>query len=777
MCRIKLYCSVAALALLTSAAAGGARAQTRPAGAPGSTLEEVVVTARRQEENQQTTPVSVTAVSARELTARGVENVADVATFTPNMAVSPAIATKNSARITVRGQVQNDALITTDPSVGVYIDDVYYARAYSALTDLLDIGQVEVLKGPQGTLYGRNTTGGAIKITTRKPSLSEGSSGYLTGGVGNFSSYNLEGAVTIPIIKDKLAIRYAAAHREHDGFTKSYLVKELGPFTSTAQAIGAVLSGQRASLTPVGTISTDDLNTWSQRLTVLFEPTSDLRFTLQGSTFRAKDNGSLAVNHYGDIANFNLPGFLATGALPTPIDFFTTSPQRQADFYSALTFSRPFSSTSNASANLTTDYDITPNLRTKLILGYSDSKNHSATNAAGIVSNTFALVEFAPDLTQWQHQFTAEWQLAGHALDNKLNWIGGLYYFRENGGENAPPTTRTLGNSLSPVSFIGNAENKSKSVFGNAVYQWTERLGTSVGLRYTEDEKSLEAFNRFATGICVYPPGPGVITSTGPNGPCSLTTHDKFSNTSWEVSVDYKFTDAIYGYAKANTGYRSGGQQLRAVNGATAGAFRPEKVKNYEGGVKSEFLDRRLRVNLAYFHTDYRDIQQSVIIAPPVAPTTTTQIVNQGKAQVDGVELESIARLTNHLTLNGAVGYTDFNFKDKRIQQTYTPKWKAALSAVYDTPTSIGDLNVRVDYSYTDPQFGGQARTVYSKLPNFSLLNARGSLTLPNNVELAIWGKNLTKAKYYTAGVASADIFGVMLGAPRTYGVEASYRF
>jgi len=777
MCRYKLNTSVAALALLVAATAteASAQAQAQPPGA--STLEEVVVTARRQEENQQTTPVSVTAVPAQELAARGVENVADVAIFTPNMAVSPAIATKNSARITVRGQVQNDALITTDPSVGVYIDDVYFARAYSALTDLLDVGQVEVLKGPQGTLYGRNTTGGAIKITTRKPSLSEGFTGYLTGGVGNYSAYNLEGAVTIPIIKDKLAVRYAAAHREHDGYSKSYLVNELGPFATTGQAIGAVLGGQRASLTPTRTISTDDLNTWSQRLTVLFEPTSELRFTLQGSTFRAKDNGSLAVNHYGDIGNFNLPAFLATGALPTPIDFFTTSPRRQGDFYSALTYAVPFSSTSNSSVNLTTDYDITPNLRTKLILAYSDSKNHSRTNAAGIVSNTFALVEFAPDLKQWQHQFTAEWQLAGSALDNKLNWIGGLYYFKENGGEFSPATTRTLGSAASAVGFIGDADNKSKSAFGNVVYQWTERLGASFGIRYTEDEKTLVGKNRFLTGVCVYPAGPGIVTSTTPNGPCALERTDKFSNTSWEVSIDYKFTDAIYGYAKANTGYRSGGQQLRAVNGATAGAFRPEKVKNYEGGLKSEFLDRRLRVNLAYFHTDYRDIQQSLVISPPVAPTTTTQIVNQGKAKVDGIELESVARITDQFTLSGALGYTDFSFANKAIQQTYTPKWKAALSAVYHTPTSIGDLSIRTDYSYTDPQFAGQSRVVYSKLENFSLLNARAALTLPSNVELAIWGKNLTKEKYYTAGVASADIFGVMLGSPRTYGVEATYRF
>ena len=716
----------------------------------GNHVDEIIVTARRRDENLQVTPVSVTALSATELVARHDSDINDIAQSVPNLAISPAVATKNGARITLRGQVQNDALMTLDPSVGVYVNDVYFARAYSVLNDLLDVQQVEVLKGPQGTLYGRNTTGGAIKIETQAPALAGGFSGFVNGGVGNFNSRDVTGAVTIPLIENKLAIRYAAGHHEHDGYTKSYVVTEPG-------------------LAPVQTVDSDNLDTDNQRLTLLFKPNDSLSFELVGSMYRADDNGSLVANIGGDIENITAP--------PPAFAFgFTTSPQRKADFYSALTPVAPFSNARNSTVTLNTRYDINPNFYTKLILGYVNARNHSRTNAAGVVTGSVALVEFSPDLTQRQHQFSAEWQLGGSAADDKLNWIGGLYYFKENGIESAPATTRVFG-AVSAVAFVGTLENSSKSIYADASYKWTDRFSTSAGLRYTSDDKALLGMNRRQTGVCVYTPGVGVTTSVVPGGPCLLDRSNTFDYTTWEVEADYRFSDDMFGYAKAGNGYRSGGQQLRSVDAVSAIPFTPEQVRNYEAGLKSEFFDRQIRLNIALFHTDYSNIQQSIIDSPPAFPTTTTQVVNQGKATVDGLEAEAVARVTPHFTLSGALGYTDFQFETAGLQQVYTPKNKASVSAVYTVPLSLGDLVGRLDYDYQSKFAVSPSKTVNSNLGGRSLLNARLSLDLKSGVELAIWGKNLTEEEYFTNGIVSANLFPGAVGAPRTFGVEATYRF
>src|ERR1700761_1042603 len=300
---------------LPEAAAADAATADAAAGADGSALEEITVTARRRTENLQTTPISATSLTPQDLEANKDLNITDVARPTPNLFTGPAIATKNTALISMRGQVQNDALATLDPSVGVYVDDVYMARAYSVLNDLLDVSRVEVLEGPQGTLYGRNTTGGAIKVETVKPDLSGPVNGFITASAGNYHAFDGSGAISLPIVSDVLAVRYAAAYHWHDGYTHSYLVDQ-------------------PDLTPVARYDSDDLNAVSQRLTFVFQPMENLRMELVGATYHANDNGNLAVNLTGDVENLVAP----------PPDFafaFSKSPQRQNDFYSALTFERP----------------------------------------------------------------------------------------------------------------------------------------------------------------------------------------------------------------------------------------------------------------------------------------------------------------------------------------------------------------------------------------------------------------------------------------------------
>jgi iron complex outermembrane receptor protein len=713
-------------------------------------LEEIIVTARRRTENLQTTPVSVTALTQQDLEAQKALNISDVARTTPNLLTVPAAATKNTALLSIRGQVQNDALATLDPSVGVYVDDVYMARAYSVLNDLLDVARVEVLEGPQGTLYGRNTTGGAIKVETVKPDPSGPISGFITGSAGNYRSFDGSGAISIPMINDVLAVRYAAAYHWHDGYTHSYLVDE-------------------PDLTPVARYDSDDLNSVSQRLTLVFMPIDGLRMELVGSNYHANDNGSLAVNTTGDVENLVAP--------PPNFAFaFSNSPQRQNDFYSALTFKRPYSFASNSTATLNVRYDIAPNIWTKLIAGYVNADNHSADNASGVVTGSVALVEFDPILNQSQHQVSGEWQLGGDAFDKKLSWITGLYYFKEQAAENSPATTRVFGR-VNAVAFIGDVNNNSKSAFGDLTYKLTDRLSATGGVRYTRDSKGLVGMNTDQNDVCIYPAGPGITTSTTPGGTCLLDRTDTFSYTSWEAGMDYQFTDTLYGYVKAGDGFRSGGEQLRAVNAASAAPFQPEKVMNYEGGFKSELLEHRARLNLTYFHTNYTQIQESIILSPPLYPTTTTQIINSGDAKVDGFEAQAELRPINQLTLSAGAGYTNFKFNDPTVQQVYAPKFTGSADAAYTAPVGIGTATMRVGYTFRGKYVVSQDRTVDSELPSSGLLNARLSLDLNAGLSLALYGKNLTDKEYFTNGIHSANLLPAMLGAPRTYGAEVTYRF
>jgi iron complex outermembrane receptor protein len=218
---------------------------------------EIIVTATRRSESLQTVPVSVSAVTAQSVAQRGITNVQSLAVSIPNLSVRPAPATKSAAMLTIRGQVQRDNLITLDPSVGVYVDDIYLSRAYSALNELLDPERVEVLRGPQGTLFGRNTIGGAIRVITAKPDTSAGLTGFGYAGIGNYGMLEMGAAVTVPIVQDRLAIRYAGNIRKRNGYTSSYLVSE--PYTGDNSIIRK--------------IDTDDEQITSHRLSVRWQPT------------------------------------------------------------------------------------------------------------------------------------------------------------------------------------------------------------------------------------------------------------------------------------------------------------------------------------------------------------------------------------------------------------------------------------------------------------------------------------------------------------------------
>jgi iron complex outermembrane recepter protein len=718
-------------------------------------LAEIIVTATRRAETLKTVPISVTAFSAASIAARGITNVENLASSVPNLTVGPAAASQNAAIIDIRGQVQRDPIETLDPTVGVYVDDVYLARAYSALNELLDVDRVEVLRGPQGTLFGRNTIGGAISVISRKPKVDEGLTGTVFVGVGDYNLREIGGAVTIPIVNDRLAIRYAGNLRTHDGYTNSYLVTE--PYAGPSSVLRK--------------IDTNDQDLTSQRISVAWHPTDTTKIDANYYYFSDHSNGPLFSHVYGDIVRTSLTTLVTTAS---------NSPQRAADFYSALTNVAPFSRTRSQIASMTLQQEITNDITFKAIGSYSKSKNHTFNNGDGLVTDSIALLTSEPELISEQSQYTGELQLSGSSFDHFLDWIGGVYYFTESAFEGGHGNAKIFGSDAGAVQYTGTADNKSKSAYLSLTAHPTSRLAIRAGARYTEDTKGIDGHNRNdPTQICLYTPGPGIITSTTSGGLCSLQRTDKFGYWIYDVGLDYKITNDIFVYAKTGDGYRSGGEQLRAVNTASSVPFSPDKVINYEGGVKATWFDR-LTTNAAVFHVDYSDVQQTSLIGPPNAPIFTSFTVNQGRAKVDGFEIEGSLQLFKGFRLDAAVGHAHFKFEKPGQTQIFAPEWKYSISGSYAQGIGSATLTTSVNfdktssYAVTDIQTGSPND---APVDGPRLLGARIALLLKGGLEFSLWGRNLTGNHYYSNAYEALNIVPGTVGDPRTYGATARYSF
>lgn len=801
MSRNELLLSAAISLALTSSIATSAAAQEA---AVGSVLEGVVVTAERRDSNQQITPVATTVLNQATIEARGIRELQGLAKATPNVQIRTATGNRDAAVMSIRGHIETQNLITTDTAVGVYLDDVYMARMYGLLADMLDVGAVEVDRGPQGVLFGRNTNGGAIRLTSNKPKLSE-FGGYVRASYGNFTDVNITGAVNIPIIKDELAIRYAVLHHEHRGYTTAW-------FSPNG------LGDPRVNPLMLRPVKQDDLDNWAHRLSLNYAPNDRFSVWLTADKYKNDTAGQLFYNVFGDL---NVGAEVANGAN------LVVSPQHLADFRSGLTNSLGFTHVKTDGLHGEVRYDITDNVSSKLILGY----RHAKTFTREMVNGTYgtlgapgsgAITIDASQNDNADKQYTAELQFLGDLMDDRLDWLLGLYYFREKGFDRQN-RDRTV-NGLAPLpndEAIASREshgiNKSKSVFFHLNYKFTDKLSAGAGIRWTQDNKDLTVFStdRAPNGTNGTNPPPPTTTPGGncllpratPTSPCSLTTTTDNSYVTWAANVDYRFTDDIFGYAKVSTGQRSGGGQGRALNLATATPFGPEKDTSYEVGLKSEFLERRLRLNLALFHDNVRGLQQtftaSVAAIPPSTAQTTTFTVNAGDVKRNGFELDAKALLGAGFSAEGSVGY----YKEDRSLATYfnpvtstqttfrylnRHPWTGSLSFMWDGDTQAGMLHARIDTNFVPQIFPttsiqvspAPASLVGSSLDphgylfkGVTLVNARVTLDLTDKLNVGAWVQNAFDKNYYRAGFVTGALFTGNFGDPRTYGVTVGYTF
>jgi len=734
----------------------------------GGTIEEVVVTARKRAENLQEIPVAVTAVSGESIKAQSIESIREVANQTPSLAISQGSAGRASVVVTIRGQTNNDLLLTVDPAVGIYIDGVNVAKTITGeLANLLDVERVEVLKGPQGTLYGRNTTGGSINIFSKLPGADPMGQVSLRGG-----SFNRRGGTLIfnmPIKGDDVALRVAGMYDKRDG---------MGDNIGLGKKVGG------------------DMNGGSLRATLRVRPTDSVEFLLRGD-YTASTTSSIAQKPRGLITGSTAATIVGQRIGLTAAQAATPAGRAQAaaayaNQVAGLGFWDSNSTYGNSDdvyswgTSGTLTVDLPADLQFKSISAYRAADRQTFYDQDG---TPFSLLH----TNGYTHQevLSQELQLSGVMFDERLNWIAGGYYSREFGFDGTQSVS--LGSEATRSFNEGHVRNKSLAGFGQATFDITDRLSITGGLRYTEEDKRLVSGNRRLDGLCNLP------TSLRLPGTCIVIRYDKWDAWNYTASIDFKPVDGMLVYAKTGTGFRSGGHNLRGgVDPTTFLTFNPERVKDYELGLKADWFDRRVRTNLAVYRTNYKNIQRIVLVPSTLNPSSTV-VRNAARAVVKGAEAEVTIVPIENLTLKATGGLTDPKYKEYRdgfgvdlssFPFVYIPKKTYSLSANYTHPMDWGKVTAQVDWAYRgrvyyddDSLFNGtNGYPDFRYQSGFGLLNGRVGFTFDDpQMEVAFFAKNITNKRYiaYELDLTSTAI-GFMSYVPgdrRTWGFEVTKTF
>lgn len=751
------------LACVSLAAVAAPAFAQQAAQAPAS-LEEIVVTAQKRSESLQNTPVAVSAITAAAIEQRGITDISTLTAIAPNIAVTTAPASSSNTAIFIRGIGDQEPVLTSDAPVGIYVDGIVLGRSTGAVFDLVDLERIEVLRGPQGTLYGRNTIGGAVNFITAKPGQEFGIKQRFT--YGSWDQWQSRTTLDTGMLGNTgLRAKFSYVHRQQDGYVND-------PTAAGNRDPGA-------------------LNIDAVRAAVAFD---------QGGAFRA--DYSFDFNHRESIA----PAYQATVIRPDVLAFLNNSP--------SLGGAAPVVSTSRLKRlaldgdglltdkvwghTLTLEVDLSDNTTLRSLTGYRKWRNvdrgDDLDGQAGILGQMVDPIilaggPFIPtgvepvslfysDNRRRQHQWTQEFNLLG-SIGDRLEYVLGLFYFKEKSREENPQFPTIV---LSPV-FATTVQtllsfqhrSRSQAAFGQLTYELTDQFSVTGGLRYTSDRKSLDQFAPF---------------------PRDLTR--KFDQFNWTVSADYKLTEDVLAYARVATGYKAGGFNARSSNSG----YKPEDLTSYELGLKSELFDRRVRLNGAIFYAKHEDLQIQQFQAGSQGSTSVT--VNAGQADYKGIELEGQALLMDGLILSGAFGYIDRKYKQFLILDPMTNQivdvadtarfpfsssltWNAALQ--YELPRfDFGQVSARIEYNYRgkvyfhptlvgtplNDEIAGQAR---------GLLDARLTLSevsfIGADASIAVWAKNLTDKAYRVHGIdfGALGYGGNVYGEPRSFGVDLNFNF
>ena len=733
-----------------------------PRKATAGQLEEIVVTAERREANLQATPLAISAMTVDDIEQRGTTNISSLSAVAPNLTVNLTPSSSTSANIFIRGIGSGEPILTNDAPVSLYVDGIVVGRSTGAVFDLVDLERIEVLRGPQGTLYGRNTIGGAVNLITARPADEFRFQQKFT--YGSWNQWQSRSTLDTGEWGDSgLRAKLAYVHQEQDGYVDDFTA---------------------ASDRDPGAFELDAV-----RVALGFDRDGPFRADY---AFDYNDRDSTAPASQATVVRDDVLAFLNMSP-----SLGGAAPQVSRDRLEDLRLDDEGLITDKVTGHtLRLEFDLGGGTVLRSLTGYRKWENvnrgDELDGQAGILGLTldprvlapppyFAFIPtgiqtislFTSSNEREQDQWSQEFDLIG-SIGDRIEYVAGVFYFTEDAYERNPQFPTIVAQPLLPFAvplqtlLDYDHESDSSAAFGQVTYELNEQLSLTGGLRYTKDEKRLEQ-RAPATTV--------------------RDLEESFDQWNWSATLDWTASDQVMSYLRIATGYKAGGFNARSSNAG----FEPEDLISYELGMKSELLDRRLRLNAAAFYVDHDDLQVQQFQAGSGGATSVT--VNAGKAHYMGVEAEFEALLAERLTLSGALGYIDREYDEFLILDpasnaivdvadsarfTYAPDTTANVALRYDFPRfDLGQFSGRIEYNYrgkvyfyptvvgtpVHEQIAGDGR---------GLLDAR--LTLAEipigsaEASVALWGKNLTDEEYRVHGID----FGALGFATNVYGEPLS---
>ena len=717
-------------------------------------VEEIIVTATRRSANLQTVPLSVTAIQANTLTAQGVRTVADLPRLVPGLSTTRGSASTN---LYLRGVGTSSSGFNTESSVATYIDGYYLPNTASTLFSFNNIERVEVLKGPQGTLYGRNATGGLVNVITRDPTnvtRVDASIGY-----GNYDTLSLNLYAATPISDTVSAGVAVTRTKQRDGWGRNQ-------FTGH----------ENMKLEETGV-----------QVKIRWSPSSRTRITLEGMYTHLNTDEGLVDGIY--------PGSKGTDGTPF-LGRYVNADRRDGTSISSLYL-----------AGLKVEQDIGfANIIS--LTGYIHSAATSSPNLTGDPGKPVAGQSASNAVLFGRgNTFSQELQLSSKASSHsRFSWISGLYYLHDNTVVGNGVFGTCVGNVCAPTPIptqtTGRPTTRSYAAYAEGTYEVLPRTRVTLGARYTRDEKALTGFAAPFAGL---PNTPVALPSTVllrpgapyPGNPNGIITAITFPKLTYKAVLAHDFTDSIHGYVSYNRGFKSG--TFNPTNFSNQPS-RPEVLDAVEAGLKSDLFDRLLRLNIAGFHYNYKDIQLRT--GAPPAPPGTTITYNAAAARVNGLELQANLVPSRALSINGQVTYLDATYTKfpnatcttpRTVTATVlggnlsaacdnsghrlfnSPRWSYNLNATYTLDTGVGSFALSANDSFKSRSFWDPSNRL-SQHP-YHLVSASLTWTSVNRkFDVQAYVRNLTKAYYFTNTTESTtDVYTP--GAPRTYGVNAGWHF
>src|ERR1700722_1478827 len=797
-CLLALGAAPAALAQQTTSASEGAAA---------GGLEEIVVTAERRDEQLQTTPIAITALSGHDLESRDLSNITDVGSFVPSTVIAPLGAGWGATMAAfIRGVGLGDNILSFEPGVPIYVDDVYMGRPQGAMFDLLDLERVEVLRGPQGTLFGKNAEGGTVRLISVKPQGND--TGYASVTVGNFNRLDARAMADVALVPDFLNARFSFSSKTADGYFKNLdyvCVNGAGSLGSMQPAVppgsNCVANTQGNENVQSGRAAFRFLLSQDAEFNLIYDVTHQNqegpadKYTVIDSTgpfgglnagWSALTYGSLGVATAGPAAYLGKPILYDNPFLPN--NFYTGYGSYGTDPITGR-YIPNINDLDHWGVSGTLDWKLADSVNLKSVTAYRDFTNQYGRNSSGSPLSENYTYDDAR-----HHQFTEEITLSG--TTGRFDWTTGAFYYSafdsDRGLDDLYPCTPQNPDVCIHVQDSNVAQTTENwAVFAHGDVHITDPFSITGGARYTSDKKDATIWitNEITQPIV-----------TGQYVPTSATHGD------YDVSVNYQWAHDMMTYLRYSTGFKGGGFSPRPADALQTTPFKPEYLRTAELGAKSEFLDHRVRVNGDFYYSKYLD-QQTFSQQLDADGVNWFREVNAGTARMWGVEGELQAEPIDRLRVDASFGYLNYFLESagdnpllfagngcggETCYSPRTPKFNSATGVQYGLPFARGELTPRLDMTYQSKIYFAANNGCFAanstlgcgvtdQQGGYAVVNGRISWTTDSKKwDVSLWGRNLLDREYYYGKLSLITFFGREEGnpaPPREYGITFKRNF